>query len=171
MNYNIHPILVHFPVGFLIIYSLIKILPLSSWFPRISWKHIEVVLLVVGFGGALAADSSGELAEHLAKPNGALVEMHSLFAATSTWIYGILLGGEVSPYVRTKIIDRIRLTPVSKLLTLFETIVLYKGVSFLLALLGLIAISVTGLLGGVMVYGVTADPIAPMVLKILGIPL
>jgi uncharacterized membrane protein len=171
MNYNIHPLLVHFPVAFLAIYSLIKIIPVSKWFPHISWKHIEITLLVIGFGGALIADSSGEVAEHLTRPNHALVEMHSLFAALSTWVYGIMLGAEISPFVRVRILDRLRLTPISKLLHFLERIVLHRVMSIILALAGLVAISLTGLLGGVIVYGVTADPIAPMVLKILGIPL
>jgi hypothetical protein len=46
MNYNIHPLLVHFPVAFLAIYSLIKIIPVSKWFPHISWKHIEITLFI-----------------------------------------------------------------------------------------------------------------------------
>jgi hypothetical protein len=36
-------------------------------------------------------------------------------------------------------------------------------------LFGLLAISLTGLLGGVLVYGTSADPIAGLVLKLLGI--
>lgn len=43
--------------------------------------------------------------------------------------------------------------------------------SVCLAIVALIAIALTGLLGGVMVYGVSADPVAPMVLKLLGITL
>ena len=38
-----------------------------------------------------------------------------------------------------------------------------------LALVGLVAIVVTGLLGGVMVYGPTADPAAGIVLRLLGL--
>ncbi len=161
----------HFPVAFLAIYSIIKILPVSKWFPRVSWKHIEIALLVIGFGGALIADSSGEVAEHLTRPNHALVEMHSLFAALSTWIFGIMLGAEISPFGRVRILDRLRLRPISKLLHFLERIVLNRAMSIILALAGLIAISVTGLLGGVMVYGVTADPLAPLVIKMLGITL
>lgn len=41
--------------------------------------------------------------------------------------------------------------------------------SKILAFLGFIAISVTGLLGGAMVYNVSADPFTGVVLRLLGI--
>ena len=58
MTYNIHPLFVHFPIAFLFIYSLIKIVPVKKWLPKVSWKDIERVLLVVGVLGAFAALSS-----------------------------------------------------------------------------------------------------------------
>lgn len=39
----------------------------------------------------------------------------------------------------------------------------------LLAVVGLFAITITGVLGGSIVYGTTADPLAPIVLKMLGL--
>jgi len=44
-----------------------------------------------------------------------------------------------------------------------------KIISKILAILGLVAITFTGMLGGVMVYGLSTDPLAPIILKILGI--
>ena len=133
-TYNIHPILVHFPIAFFFIYSIVKILPLRKWFPSIAWKDIERLLLVVGMLGAFAALATGDTAEHLTHRSHAIVEMHSNFAAASVFIYAVILAFTVT-----------------------------------LAILGFIGIFVTGLLGGAMVYGATADPIAPIVLKLLGL--
>src|SRR5574343_1787155 len=94
MTYNIHPIFVHVPIAFLVIYSIIKVLPLQRWFPSVAWKHIERALLFFGVLGAFVALSTGEVAEHLSRPNRDLVETHSLFAATATWMYVLLLIGE-----------------------------------------------------------------------------
>ncbi len=165
MSYNIHPILVHFPIAFLFIYALIKILPLKHWFPRVSWRQIERVLLVVGVFGAFAALATGEAAEHLLKPrpNRSLVEMHSTFAALSTWIFSVLLLGEIASFFniyRRNVIAQ-----------WIERVFCNKWFSALLALIGLVCISLTGLLGGVIAYGLTADPVAPFVLRILGINL
>ena len=166
MTYNLHPIFVHFPIAMLFVYSLIKILPLKKWFPRVAWRQIERVLLVVGVLGAFAALATGDTAEHLVKPNHQLVDAHSTFAAVATWLYGALLLGEITAMVNVRLAAQ-------KIVVLqfLECVLCHPLFSALLAFLALVAISITGLLGGVMAYGVTADPFANVVLKILGISL
>ncbi len=170
MIYDIHPILVHFPIAFLCVYSIIKILPLEKWFPSISWKQIEQVLLVVGILGALAALGTGENAEHISRPNHQLVEMHSNFATLATMMYGFLLAGETIMVGNQKYFTRI--TTNQKILTIWhrlEIILCNPIITKIVAFLGLLAILMTGLLGGAMVYGTSADPFAGVVLKLLGI--
>ena len=171
MTYNIHPLLVHFPIALLFLCSVIKILPLKKWLPNVAWKDIERTLLFFGVLGALAADLTGSAAEHFAHPNRQLIDAHKTFAALSSFIYGLLLGGEIVAVFRSMYGSRIRSKFISVTLETIEKILCGPVVSTILAFLGLIAISVTGLLGGAMVYGVTADPVAPLVLKMLGISL
>lgn len=170
MTYDLHPIFVHFPIALLFIYSILKIAPLEKFLPKINWAHIRQALLVFGFLGALVALASGETAEHLNKPVRAVVEMHSFFAALATWLYGLLLGGEflpvINPLIATKITSLKFILPLTLIL---EKILSNKWVAGILAVLALVAILVTGLLGGVMVYGTSADPLAPIVLNLLGI--
>lgn len=169
MTYNIHPIFVHFPIAFLLLYSFIKIVPFYKWFPRVAWKQIEVVLLVAGVLGAFVANSTGEIAEHLVRPDHNLVEMHATFAGASTWIYGLLLAGELLALLTINIVPKLRLPKLTSFLISIQKILTHRTISAILALLGLVAISVTGLLGGVMVYGTTADPVAGFVLQLLGL--
>lgn len=169
MTYNIHPILVHFPIALLFLYSIIKILPLKKWFPKVSWKHVELVLLVPGFVGALLANATGEVAEHLVRPDQKLVETHAFMALSATWMYGLLLAGEVLSWINANLLPKLKSPVIIKFFTFFTNILTHRFISGLLAILGLIAISLTGLLGGVMVYGVSADPIAAVVMKLLGI--
>ncbi len=162
MTYNIHPIFVHFPIALLMIYSILKLIPFYKWFPNIAWKHIERAFLVFGVLGGFAALSTGETAEHLVRPDRNLVEMHSTFAAASIWMYGALLLGEIIVLISGKYILPKIFISVGKILT-------NRWVSGVLAFLALISISLTGLLGGVMVYGTSADPMAATVLKMLGL--
>ncbi len=170
-TYNIHPILVHFPIALLFIYSVIKILPFKKWMPSVAWRHIERALLLLGVFGAFAALATGDLAEHLSHPNRALVEMHSTFATIATWIYGALLLGETASVIRSDFGVKIRSSMLLKKIAFIERILCDRIFSKILALAGFIAITVTGLLGGVMVYGTSADPLAGFVLKILGLQL
>jgi uncharacterized membrane protein len=173
MVYNIHPIFVHFPIAMLFVYSVIHILPFNKWFPKFAWKHIEFVLLVVGVLGAFAALATGETAEHMVRPDHTLVEYHSTFASIATWLYGILLVGEIAYYwnrVAATVGESIRLVQyINKLSTFIEKYLQKGWISKTLALCALIAIVVTGILGGVITYGVTADPFAVYLLQILGI--
>ena len=172
MIYNIHPIFVHFPIALLFAYSLVKIVPFQTWFPRVAWRDIERALLVIGVLGAFAGLATGEGAEHLARPNRALVELHAGFAATATWIYAILLAGECAAIIRTSYMQHIQKYPfVITVLSWIESIVCNKAMGIVLACAGLIAISVTGMLGGAMVYGTTADPLTAGLLNLFGITL
>lgn len=168
MSFDLHPIIVHFPIALLFLYSLIKILPLERFVPQFNWRHIRQAFLAFGFLGAAASLMTGEIAESLSRPNHQVVEMHSTFAALATWLYGILLVSEfivpVNEFLAKKNVSALLkvTTPIAKLLA-------PKFLNIVLAIVALVAIFVTGLLGGVMVYGTSADPLAPMVLSILGI--
>lgn len=172
MTYNLHPLFVHFPIALLFIYSIIKILPFQKWFPKVFWKDIERVLLLIGVLGAFVALSTGEIAEELVRANHSLVEMHSAFASVATWLYSALLIGEIATIINARNFTYSKtLQFISSLLKFIEKILNNQTFVKILAVLALIAISVTGLLGGVIVYGPSADPFANIVLKILNIQL
>jgi uncharacterized membrane protein len=169
MTYNIHPLFVHFPIALLLVYSFIKILPFDRWFPKVAWKDIERALLFFGVLGAFAALLTGDTAEHLFVPDRKTVDMHSAFATISTYMYGALLLGELLAYFNPKLLPKITLVWLRNVMTFLASLLTNRVFSRVLALLALVAITVTGLLGGVMVYGTTADPLAGVVLKVLGI--
>jgi uncharacterized membrane protein len=169
MTYNIHPIFVHFPIALLCLYSIIKIIPFGKLLPKVSWKHIERTLLIVGALGAFASSATGEMAEYLVKVNRQILNAHSLFADISIGLYGALLFGELLVFVTPLIAQYQKLNSINKILKLIQKILTGKFVSITLSILGLIALSMTGLLGGILVYGTTADPFAGTILQLLGI--
>lgn len=172
MTYNIHPLFVHFPIAFLFVYSIIKIVPLKKWLPQFSWKDIEVALLVVGVLGAFASLATGEAAEEFVRANRQLIDMHAGFATAATWIYGALLAGSLAALLNAQqFVYPTKVTFIPRILSLIESVFCHRTFSAVLAVLGLITLSVAGLLGGVITYGVTADPVAGIVLQLLGITL
>lgn len=170
--YNLHPIFVHFPIALLFVYSIIKFLPFKKWFPNVAWRDIERLLLLVGIGGAYLALSTGEQAADLTRPNESLVESHEFFANFTTRMYLLVLVGEISSFLNNKnynFITKINFLP--KILIWIEKILTNQNLVKVLVFLGFISLFLTGVLGGVMVYGTTADPLAPFILKILNINL
>lgn len=172
MNYNIHPLFVHFPIAFLFIYSVLKLLPLARWFPKTAWRDIERSTLVIGLLGALIALATGDAAEELTNYNRQIIEIHANFAGLATALYGMLILGELATFFNerawTLSASWDLLKRVSRVL---ERILGNRVVVIILSLLSLIAIMLTGLFGGVIVYGATADPIAPYLLKLFGVAL
>lgn len=167
MNYNIHPIFVHFPIALLTIYSFIKVLPFNKFF-KDGKKTIERTFLFLGVLGAFFALNTGEIAEHIIKRNKDIVEIHSLFAGISTFIFSFLTFLEISNILIKKNYFKGK---ISYFLSIISDISEKNFLTNTLAIMGLLAIFITGLLGGVIVYGTTADPLAPILLKILGLSL
>lgn len=168
MQYDLHPIFVHFPIALLVFYSIIKIVPLSRWFPRIMWRDIERFLLIFGVAGAFVSLSTGEIAEEMFQVNHQLVEMHATFAVLSVWLYGALLVGEIASHVISKQFFATHRGLV-RFVSFFSALLCDGFFARVIAFVALVAISLTGLLGGVLVYGTTADPLAGFILRILGI--
>ncbi len=172
MQYNLHPIFVHFPIALLAIYSAIKILPMRKWLPKVAWGDIERILLVIGTLGTFAALATGDTAKHLFQPNRQLVGAHSDFAVIATLLYSALLLGEILAYIarRPAWLEKLGKT-VSAVIVGLQPILFEGWVPKFIALIAFIALAITGLLGGAIVYGATADPFVPVVLKLLGITL
>lgn len=126
--------------------------------------------------GASVALMTGEIAESLVQPDHKLVEMHSTFADISVILYSILLVGEILAFVIDKYSvsqqgasqnSSAFLKTLSKLSNLINNRIFGATIAFL----ALGAITVAGILGGVMVYGTSADPFATTILSVLGISL
>lgn len=173
---NIHPIIVHFPIALLFIWSVCEILPVSRIFKNTNWKAIKNFLVLFGFLGALAARSTGEIAENsmgfISPDFNKLIETHSFFAGASTFLFGLFAVEVVLLYIISTFPDLYnKFSIVKKIIDLFLSLLSINILRKFLAILGFLAIFLTGLLGGVIVYGSSVDPIAPFVLNILNISL
>lgn len=169
MTYNIHPLVVHFPIALLFLYSILKIIPLERWKPSFAWSHVRRFLLVIGVLGAFVAQQTGEIAQRMIGSEREIIEIHGLFANITIWLYGTLLAGELLKIFNGYLTSKFNNSLITKVLRAFEMVLTHRVLSIIIAFAGLITLSITGLLGGVIVYGTTADPLAPYVLRILGL--
>lgn len=168
MTYDLHPIFVHFPIAFFLLYSLLRLVPWSKKLPTVEWQIPRMVILACGLLGAWLANVTGEVARDLNQPNHQLVEMHETFAAFSVNIYVILLIAELIVFIKPEWLEINYLKNIKPLFIFLKKIT-GKWLFYLLSIIGALAIAMTGLLGGVMVYGVKADPLAAPILKLLGL--
>ncbi|MBI5913541.1 hypothetical protein HY839_03850 [Candidatus Azambacteria bacterium] len=162
---NIHPLFVHFPIGLLVLYAVLEILPLTRWYPQAPWGAVKTVLLIFGAAGAVAASGTGEIAEKLLANEGAeeLIEVHKKFATMATLIFGALAYAYFVRWISEhhRIFEG-RLRPLSFLRTIAD-IIMMRWAAVILALIGLMAITITGGLGAAIVYGPDADPLVTII--------
>lgn len=152
----------------LVIYALAEVLRFRALIRQPWYEPTKIVLLVIGVISSFAALSTGEAAEHLV-PRSQLVEVHSGFAAASTWIFAVLLAAYLIRLLAASLsVERLRalvekLGPLWRMLVALAHFILRPYVVSTLALLGLAAVTVTGALGGAIVYGPDVDPIVSFI--------
>lgn len=167
---NIHPLFVHFPVALLSIYSIMELLQFKKLRESHSWNIVKAVFVILGSLTSFLAIQTGELAEQ-AFGNSELVSVHSQMGELVGWFFGILafiyLIRTINREFETiknwlwnaKYIRNVWMV-LSKI-----TDILFKQwwIFIILGLMGLWIISVTGALGGAIVYGPDADPFVSFV--------
>jgi uncharacterized membrane protein len=150
---NLHPIFVHFPIGLLTLYVLLELIRIKRITGKPYWMNTKAILAVFGFLGAVAAYITGPEVEGGAPR---ILEMHESFATATLLIFGILALHYVLRWARHEgIHHRIPMLP--------------DWIVIMLAIFGLVAITITGGLGGAMVYGTNFDPFMAPVFRMLGI--
>ncbi len=165
---NIHPLLVHFPIAFLTLYAFLEIISFKR-VRSIFWVfYAKALLVTTGFLGGLIAANSGEAIEHNFPQFYDLVEKHSFWAGTTNVIFGIIAVVYLIIWLHKS--DIIKLPIESTLgkiwrfkIMLAEKILFMRPFMVLLALAGIIAVTITGALGAAIVYGPEIDPIVKFI--------
>lgn len=157
---NIHPIFVHFPIALFTLFSILELLRFRLKQPY--WFYVKAVLVISGFLSAVATIFTGLVAAESLRGSSLedVVAVHASFAISATFIFMILAWAYFVAWVNS--VKRIQnnnwlfFTKIQKFL--IET-----NFAYILTILGLIAITVTGALGGSMVYGPEVDPFVSFV--------
>lgn len=170
---DLHPIFVHFPIALITLFALFEIIPLEKKFGK-TFFVTKFAFLFFGVLMSIPAYMTGGIAEELVEhgPLHDVVELHGFFAGATivvaialTLLYlvrfgvehkDMLVGRFVAKYVPETVL--IKLAPLAG-----------KGVRVFLAIVLLILVTVTGALGGSMVYGPGVDPIAQVLYKIFNL--
>ncbi len=172
---NIHPIFVHFPIALLTLYSALELVRFKK-FLALDWLFFcKAVLVIAGELGAFVTLQTGELAAEQYRGSSvmSLVETHSNWATATTIIFGIVAASylvkwlgrwaRAANYLSTTVWSK----ALWKLLNTLAHLAIETPLVIILALAGLVGITVTGALGGALVYGTDVDPVVSFVTKLL----
>ncbi len=166
---DIHPLVVHFPIALLTIYSLLEVAALRPRFRTPQWTHAKLLLLFIGTLWALAALSTWENAADLSGIKSLTLRLHEGAASTTAGIYkGITIFYLVGLALQQSTFTRIVSFPkfiafLRKLIALLNRL----RIPALAAIIGFLGLNLVGALGGTLVYGPNADPITSALNKII----
>ncbi len=188
---NLHPIFVHFPIALLTLYSLAELLRFRALMAKAWWFYVKASAVVVGAAAAALAYATGDSAVAAIGRNPILrpiIRAHESWAAATMLIYGLIaliyflaflekegifdslerLWARARPDGKSKIL--LRLTKFLRYSILPSANKAGEGwMVVVLALAGLAAVTVTGALGGSIVYGPNVDPVVQIVYRLLGL--
>ena len=151
---NIHPIFVHFPIALFSVYAVCECLRFGRLRRSAGWRTVKIALLGFGVVGAVAALITGDMAGDM-MGRSALIEAHGAWAAASVWIFGLLCAAYAVPDLARYFRFRWAENAFMRMVRRFEGSLL----TVIAALVGLVAITVAGALGGAIVYGPDIDPV------------
>lgn len=163
---DLHPLIVHFPIALLTVYSALEVL--RAWTKQPFWKPLRAFLVMVGTIGAFAALQTGEVAEHLFQDSSFrnVLELHSLMANITTFLFAVLGGAYVVELLQEKhVFEKLPrwCTGIVNMILTVKHIVHMTPVVQVLALLGFLCLSLVGALGAILVYGPEFDPMTSLV--------
>ncbi len=173
---NIHPLFVHFPIGMLVVYGLMELVP-ERWTKYFSWwGGAKRFLLAAGLVAAVPTLITGDMASDMIKglvPE-ELIETHEHAAGTTLLIFVVLAGAYlVRLFTETGWGDRMsawlwkgKLAVMWRLKQRASGWILETPIRPILALAGLISITITGGLGAAIVYGPNIDPVVTFIYKL-----
>jgi len=147
-----HPIIVHFPVSLLTLYAIFELIRFRRICEKPYWFNVKATLAIFSFLGAAAAFATGP-GQNARSPLG---EMHQHFALATLILSGVIALHYLLRWVRQAGYHHGIPAIPSWLLVL-------------LALALLVCITITGGLGGALVYGTHFDPLMAPVFKYLGV--
>lgn len=163
---NIHPILVHFPIAFLTLYSFFEFLRFKKITKYPYWFYLKAVLLFFGVLGAFLAGASGKLVENQFLDRKALVQLHSTVNELATLFFAFIALAYFIGWIKrsSKVgIFSLKLGKLWKICLKLEHFVLETPLIYLLVILGFILITIGGALGAIIVYGPDLDPFTKLV--------
>lgn len=163
--------MVHFPIALLTLYACLEIISIKRLQALPYWWYIKALIVIAGSLSSFVTLETGSLIEHDFSFVRNVVEVHSLWGYITSFIFAVLaigyLVGWISRAYPLATERRPWIRPVWNILVSVQRFVLNRYVSLLLALCGLIAVTVTGALGGAISQGPDIDPVVHFVYHLL----
>jgi uncharacterized membrane protein len=167
---NLHPIFVHFPIALFTVYAALELARFRPFTDRAYLFYVKATLLLFGIvGAAIAVMTGNAIASTYASDPvmNHLVQTHRTWALITIGIFGVLSLCYLFAWLAKEKPQLANRHAAMKKTYALANQLIDSSVVPVLALLGLIAVTFAGALGGAIVYGTNVDPVVTFVTKLL----
>ena len=171
---DIHPILVHFPIAILSIYAILEVLRLKRLQKMQGWFYAKSYTAIVGTFASYAAYAAGpEGGRNVDATFRHIRELHSNWATATLIIFSVITlhyiivlfgrhAGIQAWFAKSEGTKKLW-----SFLAHISSVIGNPALLVILAVLGLCAITITGALGGSLVYGADVDPVVQFIYRFI----
>lgn len=152
---NLHPIIVHFPIACLVLYTGLEVLSFFKKSREEKLSFTKIFLLIVGIIWTAFALQSGKVAQDIVGRSD-LIHQHEEFAEMTYKIYLIILF--IYIITRETILIKFKNPILSKIATFISYLKKY-GIVVLFSVIWLGLLTIAGALWGAISHGPAVDPI------------
>lgn len=165
---NLHPILVHFPVALLTIYALLELASVIKPIRERAYVfYVKATVLILGTLAALPTYLTGFIQLGPPQPDSEarrVILTHYHFATATLIIFGFLALCYAAAWLTR---EWTAMPEIWKRRLAWPRAVTESLLAPALAVIGLVCVTVTGALGGAMVYGSDVDPAVNFLYRLL----
>jgi len=164
---NLHPIFVHFPIALLTVYAVLELARFKKLQERLYAFHVKATLVILGALSTIPAYLTGNEQLESQQPGTAFYRtmvIHSQWALATLVIFCFLAAVKAAEWLLlewTSMPERLK-KPLG-----WARYVSRSPLMPILALVGLVCVTVTGALGGSLAYGPDVDPFVSFIYKLL----
>lgn len=153
MAFDLHPLIVHFPIALLVFYAVLECARIRKLVSEPWLFFVKAMLVIAGTLAAFVALLTGNIAGENFEDgvNESVMGMHSFFAYTVSLVFAVIAIVYFFAWLERGVKGNVALKRIRSFVE--------SPVMVIPAVLGLIAMVITGALGAVLVYGPDIDPL------------